>query len=204
MPGGLISPNFVAIDPSGNIWIANTGNAGGDTNTVVEYNPTTQTYLSGTSGYSVTNPFAIAFDHAGNAWIASNVYRNDSLVELNSAGALIGTFTGGGLNSPQDVAIDGDGNVWLVGGVATGGGGLSEFSPSGTPIAPSGYSLGGANENQALAIDSSGNVWVSAFGGFGYGSCCSGGGFTESVGIAAPTVTPIAAAAANNTLGTEP
>ncbi len=65
-------------------------------------------------------------------------------------------FTGGGLQSPTGVAIDGGGSVW----VASYFGVLSEFSPSGAPMFPSGISGAGLDESYGLAIDAHNNVWV--------------------------------------------
>ncbi len=65
-------------------------------------------------------------------------------------------FTGGGLQSPTGVAIDGSGSVW----VASYFGVLSRFSPLGSPVFPSGIAGAGLDESYGLAIDANGNVWV--------------------------------------------
>ncbi len=66
------------------------------------------------------------------------------------------SVTGGGVASPTGVAVDAAGNVW----VASYFGVLTEFSPSGTPVLPSGISGGGLDESYGLAIDAHNNVWV--------------------------------------------
>jgi hypothetical protein len=68
-------------------------------------------------------------------------------------------FTGGGMNNPSSMAVDGAGNVWIVN--AFGFNSLSKFSSLGAAISPSsGYTGGGLNVPVAMAIDASGNIWV--------------------------------------------
>lgn len=68
------------------------------------------------------------------------------------------TYTGGGINQPQVIAIDSSGNVWTAN---FGNSSISEFSPTGATISSSsGYTGGGISTPAFLAIDSSGNVWV--------------------------------------------
>jgi streptogramin lyase len=66
-------------------------------------------------------------------------------------------FTGGGMEIPYDVAIDGRGNVWVANQA---GKLLSELTPGGTPVSATGYNGGGLNTSYAIAVDSVGNVWV--------------------------------------------
>ncbi len=67
------------------------------------------------------------------------------------------TFAGGGLSEPTALAIDGRGNIWL----ANYNNAVSEFSPTGAALSPSGgYTGGGLEESFALAIDAAGHVWV--------------------------------------------
>ncbi len=65
------------------------------------------------------------------------------------------TLTGGGLNGPASLGVDGSGNLWVSNyfGVA------SEFSPVGAPLSTTGYTGGGLNENFGMAIDTSNNIW---------------------------------------------
>jgi hypothetical protein len=71
-------------------------------------------------------------------------------------------FSGGGLNDPVAVAIDGFGYVWLAdhGGAGT----VTELSPAGVPMSPSGGYVGTTlSQFQGIAIDPSGNVWLPAY-----------------------------------------
>jgi streptogramin lyase len=67
-------------------------------------------------------------------------------------------YTGGGLNTPKSIAVDGLGNIWAAN---NGANSISEFSSSGLAISgAAGYTGGGLNAPWGIAIDTSGNVWV--------------------------------------------
>ena len=72
-------------------------------------------------------------------------------------------FTGGGLNNPQAIAIDGSGNVW-VSNIGGSNGLISELSPTGVALSPAGgYVVSTSNLVDGIAIDPSGNVWGTAY-----------------------------------------
>jgi hypothetical protein len=108
---------------------------------------------------------------------------------------------GGGIDpAPEgvggDIAIDGDGNAWMVNGA------LAEFSNSGAPISSStGYKGPGAPKG--IALDGSGNLWATGSIGTVVGNFTSLNIF-EFIGASAPVVTPIASGVKNSTLGTRP
>ncbi len=65
-------------------------------------------------------------------------------------------YSGGGMNGPSGLGVDATGNVW----VADYFGGVSEFSPTGSPVIPGGVSSGGLFHSYGLALDNQNNVWV--------------------------------------------
>jgi hypothetical protein len=159
--GGLDSPLSIAIDASGNAWIANFGG-----NSVSELSPV-GAILSG-SGYTVggiARPHGIAIDTAGNALVANAL--TNTLTELNSSGGLplgepAGGFTSGGLSAPAAVAIDGQGNVWVSDPNLNG---VSKFASDGMALSPGGgYAYTSIDEPQGIAIDGTGNVWIANYG----------------------------------------
>ena len=66
------------------------------------------------------------------------------------------TVTGGGLNSPSALGVDGFNNVW----VANYPGSLSAFSAQGSPLSSTGYGSEILSEVYGLTVDPSNNVWV--------------------------------------------
>jgi hypothetical protein len=106
------------------------------------------------------------------------------------------------------IAVDGLGNVFSGGLLynTTAPGVLLEYSNSGTLLSPGlGFTGSGfipvlPEVAKSFAIDGSGNIWISGDS--------NGSGLpvyvAEVIGIAAPVVTPLSVAVANNTLGTRP
>jgi hypothetical protein len=162
---GLVNPWGMAVDGSGNVWIANTfanyvdepPGMGFSASNVVELNPT-GAVLSGSSGYTggLRYAYGIAIDNTGSAWVGS---FPGSLVKFSSSGTVLSGssgYTGGGLDGPFGVAIDKNGNVWLSNEYAS----FSEFSSSGAALSPStGFPGGGVNYSD-IAIDTVGDIWI--------------------------------------------
>jgi hypothetical protein len=119
-------------------------------------------------------PTAMSIDSSGDVWITNSLIS--SVTELSAQGAALSPFTsgttkasgggfkGGGLTSPQGIAIDPYGDAWIL----NSNGSLSELDFTGTPLSPdgSGFSGGGnaADTAKGIAIDGTGNLWVAAAG----------------------------------------
>ena len=129
----------------------------------------------GLGGASQASPqsSAMAVDASGNVWIANR--RISSVTELSNLGAPISPFTtgttrasgggfkGGGLNLPQQIAIDPQGNVWALNGDSS----LSEFDFTGSPVSGGSFNSTGSTTANGLSIDGSGFIWVSNSGSLG-------------------------------------
>ena len=141
--GGLNSPQGVAVDQAGNVWVANAGN-----NSVSQF-AATGAPISGTTGYTagINAPYAVAIDQAGHAWVANS--GNNSIAELSSTGSNSATSFSNGLNVPKSIAIDASGNVF-TGNSA--GGGISGFNSSGDVLQNSPITGGGVNAPVAVII----------------------------------------------------
>jgi secreted PhoX family phosphatase len=117
----LSFPDGLAIDASGNVWVANNGDSnvseltssGGCTGSNCSFT---------TSGAQFNSPYAAAIDSAGDVWVTNNV--GDSVSEL-LAGCTTSSCTGlnfapgitndnDNFDNPQGVAIDASGNVWVA------------------------------------------------------------------------------------------
>lgn len=152
-------PRGVAIDNSGNIWVADSENA-----TLTEYDPGTNAFSSYSSVGGLDFPSGVAVDIAGNIWVSngsgSGATSNGSISVFGSSGAVNSNdpITAGGINGPFGIAIDGSGNAW----VSNSSGSITKLSPqvggsiTGTNFAPA-IGLSGP---KGLAIDGAGNIWV--------------------------------------------
>lgn len=77
---------------------------------------------------------------------------------------------------------------------------LASMTNTHGPLSPDlGYIIPGIHGPQALAIDPSGNVWMAGSYDDNFNTV-----ITETIGAAAPVVTPISLGVKNHTLGTRP
>jgi streptogramin lyase len=65
-------------------------------------------------------------------------------------------YTGGGMNSPSGLGIDGAGNVWVASYFNV----ASLFSPLGKPLLPQGVTGFGLSASYGLAVDADGDAWI--------------------------------------------
>jgi hypothetical protein len=138
---GLSSPFGVAVDGSGDVFIADAGN-----NRVVEVKPdgTQTTVASGLSG-----PTGVAVDGAGDVFIAD--YGHNRVVEVKPDGTQ--TTVGSGLSLPDGVAVDGSGDVFIA---DRGNDRVVEVKPDGTQTTVA----SGLNFPHDVAVDGSGDVFI--------------------------------------------
>ena len=135
---------------------------------------------------------SLALDKAGNVWVANS--GSSTVSAFTSTGTAISTTSGfsGGLSSPKAIAVDGLGGVWVTNSI--GSYTLTPFTNAGAVIG-NGYldaNLAGAG---SVAIDASGNVWVASSGT---------STISQFIGVAAPVVTPVAAAVSGGLVGQRP
>jgi len=200
------TPEGMAIDPSGDVWVTNNGSS-----SVTEF--AAGSYAAAANTFSVgSNPYGIAIDHSGDAWEVDSSGLNE--MAKNGSSYTLNNFSGGGLNNPRYLAIDGSGNVWVANSGDTTVSGtdyvtVSEFTNNGTAITagtytdiPGGFAhatTAGSPSLRGIAVDPSGNIWVS---GCGSTSGCTSASFVmEIVGAATPVVTPLSSAIGSNQLG---
>jgi hypothetical protein len=136
------SPLFTAATPSGGSAPTNTWDA------LINIVKNPANNVGGVfSAIGPQPPFATTMTAAPNDWTLSL------------------TVTGGGMTpassttldeSPEALAVDGQGNVW----VGDHSGVLSAFSPQGTPISSTGFGSANAGEAFGLTIDQNDNVWL--------------------------------------------
>jgi sugar lactone lactonase YvrE len=155
--GGLSAPAALALDATGNVWVANAGG-----NSITELSPT-GVPLTGSTGYTGSGNLlgaqAIAVDRAGNVWVADTLLS--SVVELTMSNGAIqssASFSNGGINGPTGIAIDSQNNVWVANFA---GGSVTELNSAGAPVGASPLTAGGTLQAPfCIAIDPAGKVWV--------------------------------------------
>ena len=190
----LVNPISAAVDTAGFVWTVDSPQ-----NALVVLNASGSLQPSSYTGAALSYPSAVAIDHTGRAWIAN---QGANSVAVIAAGAPVGSaFTGAGITSPDAIALDGAGAAWLSNMNAS----ISELSSAGSPQSGSfGFTAAGLTFANGIAIDPSGNVWVSNCGSYCSNTGSDTGSVFQFVGAGAPTSTPLASAAANNTLGAKP
>jgi sugar lactone lactonase YvrE len=181
-------PNAVAVDSSGNVYIADRDNhrirkvtSGGIITTLA----------GGSSGYAGDSgpaalaqfyyPAGVAVDTAGNLYIAD---RDNHVIRKISAGGIVSTVAGSGisgysgdsgsataaqLNSPNGVAVDSAGNLYIA---DTSNHRIRQVTPAGTISTVAGTGTAGytgdsgaatsarLNSPSAVTVDSSGNLYI--------------------------------------------
>lgn len=158
VPGTTNSPSSgtysIAFDSFGDAWVTNVNN-----NSVSKF-ASTGVPLSPSNGFSgggFALPAGIAIDPSQNAWVVDTI-AND-IVKLSQSGSVLGTYTGGGLNVPGAISVDGQGSVFAV-NISTGANSLTKFNNSGVPAFGSPFTGGGINSPTNLAVDQGGRVWI--------------------------------------------
>jgi uncharacterized protein (TIGR03437 family) len=180
-------PPGVAVDASGNVYIADTNN---DRIREVTTGVIATVAGNGTAGYSGDNgvptsaqlsqPQGIAVDSSGNVYIADTLNNRVRIISAGLISTLAGTGTAGfsgdngmaasaQLNQPRGVAVDTSGNVYIA---DTGNNRIREISGGViTTIAGGGTSSGNGtatsaklNLPQGVAVDTSGNIYIADTG----------------------------------------
>jgi len=138
--GGLFGPTGIAFDPSGNLWVVDSGNnriiefkspfSNGESASIVLGQPTFGGYIGQTTQGGLDAPTYAAFDPGGNLWVTDQ--GNNRVLEFKSpfstgemASVVIGhanftsfapssTVTAKSLFEPVGIAFDPKGDLWVV------------------------------------------------------------------------------------------
>jgi hypothetical protein len=202
--GGFEVPTGVAVDASGNVYIADTGFEDKDTfvGFVAEIPPgcasaSCYTFLGGGSLYSLTfvtwgYPAGVAVDGSGNVYVSDAGFGAVFEMPPGCTSSSCVTTLGGGFSGPDGVAVDGSGNIYIA---DTFNNAVKEM-PSGCASSSCVTTLGGGFSLPfGVAVDGSGNVYVGDTNnnavkemppGCASSSCVTtlGGGFDSPHGVA--------------------
>jgi sugar lactone lactonase YvrE len=203
-------PDGVAVDSSGNLYIADHGNdtirkltAGGVATTVAGAAGLSGSADGGGGAARFNGPTGVAVDPSGNLYVADA--GNSTIRKITAAGAVstlaglagvAGNSDGAGaaarFNAPQGIAVDSAGNVYVA---DTNNSTIRKVTAAGTVTTLAGVAgqsaaidgLGGAarfDGPYAVAVDSSGNVYVADFFNATIRKITSGGAVTTLAGLA--------------------
>ncbi len=147
---GLDAPFDVAVDASGNVYIADAFN-----NAIKEWNASTQ-QVSTLVSSGLNHPESVAVDAAGNVYIAD--FENNAIKEWNASTQQVSTLVSSGLNFAQGVAVDAAGNVYIA---DTDNNAIKEWNATTQQVSTlvSGLSL-----PDGIAVDAAGNVYIADSG----------------------------------------
>lgn len=141
---GLNQPGGVAVDGSGNVYVADTGD-----NAIREWNASTRT-LTTLVASGLNGPLAVAVDGSGNVYISDT--GNKAIKEWNASTGAVATLVSG-LGYPGGVAVDPAGNVYFFDADV---GTIQEWTASTRTVTTL---VSGLTSPSGVAVDGSGNVY---------------------------------------------
>ncbi len=143
-----VMPQGTAVDPAGNLYIADTGNS-----RVVRVSATGTASVVDTGTLTLGSPQGVAVDGAGTLYVADT--GNNRVVKVTAAGVVSTVSTGTLSVDPQGIAVDGAGTIYFTDGAnrivkVTASGAVSTLTAGSLNLA---YAYG-------IAVDAQGNVYV--------------------------------------------
>jgi len=181
---GLNLPYAVAVDGSGNVYIADGGNG-----RILKVTLSGGSYTQSTVVSGLNFPAGVAVDGSGNVYIADSG-NNQVLKESPVGGSYVQTVVGSGLFGPLGVAVDGSGNVYIA---DTNHGSVLKETLSGGSYTQTTV-VSGLNSPAGVAVDRGGNVYIGdtdnnrvvleTLSGGSYTETVVGSGFRLPAGVA--------------------
>jgi hypothetical protein len=171
------TPGWIAVDQTGQAWLPSTDTAYTGNWAVTWKNGSRSAQADEAAG---PESYSLASDGNSNIWLTTDT-GTGTLDEITSGSTTVtASYTGGGMNEPFKLAVDGANTVWMANAAANT---VSAFVPSSsTWLATNGFSTSAASGTGCIIIgvDGSGNVWTGN----------ADGSVTQLLGLATPTATP--------------
>jgi DNA-binding beta-propeller fold protein YncE len=149
---GLGSPEGLAVDGAGNVYIADQAN-----NAVKEYQPASQTVTNLVST-GLNAPSGVAVDWAGNVYIADQA--NNAVKEYQPASQTVTNLVSTGLNRPRGVGVDAAGNVYIADHDNAAIEQLMADGQAVSTLVSSNTANLALNGPEGVALDAAGNVYI--------------------------------------------
>jgi DNA-binding beta-propeller fold protein YncE len=160
-PGYVTRPGGVAFTPGGGIAVADSfdhrierfspdGAFAGQLGLISQFNGFA---TAGSAPGQFNTPRGVAFDAAGDAWVADTA--NNRVQEESPAGAVLATFAA---SAPRGIAVAADGTVFVAN---TGAGNVLRIAPGASTATEA---VGGLTQPVAVAPDAAGGVYVADAG----------------------------------------
>ncbi|HEX3966778.1 MAG TPA: MBG domain-containing protein [Edaphobacter sp.] len=158
---GMNSPSHVAIDASGNVWVASYFSA------ATKFSPTGNPLFPAITSGGLNQSYGLAIDAQNNAWIPNETSPTTvnqgfgTVTVIAPTGQLVSGqngFSDGGLAYPIAIAIDNNGTAWVVDNYNAS---LTQLSSTGQPLSgPTGFTSTQLAFPVAIALDTSHNAWI--------------------------------------------
>jgi sugar lactone lactonase YvrE len=145
---GLNAPKGVAVDSTGNVYIADTGN-----NAIKEWVAASNSLIVPVAT-GLNAPQGVAVDGVGSVYIADT--GNNALKKWTPANNAVTTLVASGLSVPTGVAVDGMGNVFIANNAY--GSAVNEWTVANGSLT----TLVSVSYPSGVAVDVAGNVYVVA------------------------------------------
>ena len=144
---GLSFPDAVAVDGTGNVYIADYNN-----NAIRKWSAATQSVTTLVES-GLSKPTGVGVDGAGNIYIAD--FNNNAIKKWSAATQLVTTLVSAGLNYPAGVAVDGSGNVYIA---DSGNSAIKKWSAATQQVTT--LVSSGLFSPDAVAVDGTGNIYI--------------------------------------------
>jgi DNA-binding beta-propeller fold protein YncE len=150
--GGLTNPYGMAVDASGNVFVADNA-----TNSIIEFSPgyfaPQFAFLNGDG-----SPYGIAVDSSGNLYITDNMDNKVVKQTLQPGGYYTRSLLPlSGLSGPEGVAVDAHGNVYVA---DFGNNRVVKGTPSGNTYIQSTVPTSTLSLPKGVGVDGSGNLYI--------------------------------------------
>ncbi len=156
---GFTWPQDIAVDPSGNIFVADSNSVGWATDGVYKFTPPStlgQPYTKSLY-YKVANPTHMVLDSSQNMYLSA--YNAGQILKIPPGGASSSVYASG-LYDPEQLAFDGSNNLYVAqnwsGSVAK----IAPPSGSGQPVVTKNFAKTPYFYANGLAVDPYGNIYV--------------------------------------------